>query len=200
MTTTITSPVSGFVNSLGSVQGTASDKIPPMTFASNLSTNSVSLGIQLVGTGWWNGTNFTSGSPVYYTVVNSTAPTPNTWTYAFAGNLPAAIAAASGQSIYLVSRSTDLAKNVEFPANSIPPGTGVTVNLDFDAPASTVTFPLNNGFVNAISSLTGTVGEVGPGLQSGVNSVKIAILQIGIMAGIGMELYFSSNGGNPIWN
>src|SRR5262249_30787424 len=98
-TSTIMSPVAGFVKTLTGVQGTASDVIPAMQFASKLSTGSVSVGIQLVGTGWWNGSDFTSGNPMYYTAVNSTTPSPNTWTYTFGGNLPGAIAAQSGQSI-----------------------------------------------------------------------------------------------------
>ena len=146
-----------------------------MQFASKLSTYSVSVGFELLGTGWWNGTDFTTPTPIYYQAVNSTVPVVNTWTYTLGGNLPAAIAAQSGQSIYIVSRSTDNAQNVEYPAGSVPAGVGITANLDFDAPVSSVTYPPNNGFTNNLSSMTGTATEVGPGAQSGVNTVSLAI-------------------------
>ncbi len=130
-------------------------------------------------------------------LLNSTVPNPNTWSYTFGGNLPAAIATLSGEGIYLISRSTDNAQNVEFPANSIPPGAGVTVNLDFDTPVSSVTYPANNSFKHNISSYVGTAIETGPGTQSGLSTVQIAIRRSNGDYWNGSA--FASNSGNPIW-
>src|SRR5207302_7910278 len=123
-TTAVTSPSAGYLTSWSSISGTASDRVGAPAHPSLLSTGAVSIAVQQVGLGWWNGTDFTGGNPNYnvFTVVNTTTTggSPNTWSTTLPGSFTSVLQ--SGATYFIVSRSVDNAANAEFgtTAGAIP--------------------------------------------------------------------------------
>ncbi len=165
-TSAVTSPVPGFLTAWSTISGVASDRVPAANHPSLLSTGAVSVAVQQMGLGWWNGGDFTGGSPNYnlFTVVNTTTTggSPNTWIT----NLPFGFtnSLVTGTTYFIVSRSTDNAGNTEFGA--IPPGVGVTVLYDSAPATSVITLPVNAISYNHLTTITGTANDAVSGLAN----------------------------------
>ena len=131
--------------------------------------------VQLVGTGWYTGSDFSGANPNYdlFTVVNTTPSNPNTWAVTNnAAFVTFQSKLTSGATYFIISRSTDLAGNVEFSTSAVPGGAGVNVTYNIVAPTATITQPLSTlkGVRPPISTISGTSSDL-----IKVSSVSIAI-------------------------
>src|SRR5439155_19301162 len=124
-TSSITSPAPGYITSWTSVSGLANDQIGSPANPAGIYSSSVTVAIQKVGSNWWNGASFGSAGPLYSSATFVGASS-GTWSYTLPANLQAALV--SGTTYFIVSRSTDIAGNVEFgpTAGAIPGGVGIS--------------------------------------------------------------------------
>src|SRR5205085_1971936 len=161
-----------------SVSGSASDRVGAPAHPALLSTGAVSVAVQQVGLGWWNGGDFTGSNPAYslFTVVNTTTTggSPNNWTTTLPGSFTGALV--SGTTYYIVPRAVDNVGNQEFgtTAGAIPGATGVTVLYDTAPANSSMTLPVAGVSYNNIPTITGTATDS----IAGVSRVEITIKNV----------------------
>src|SRR6185436_7751781 len=89
-TSTITSPANGaFLKTWISISGKTNDAAA--AHPAGVPTNGVGVAVKEIGTGWWNGSDFSGSNPDYsqFTIANTTTTSPNTWTFNLPGGFTA---------------------------------------------------------------------------------------------------------------
>ncbi|MFN0117549.1 MAG: hypothetical protein ACKVQC_04550, partial [Elusimicrobiota bacterium] len=184
-TSSITSPVAGYVTSLTSIAGTASDeRFGARNYEAKLGTYTIGVAFyDSVAIKWWDGSSFDGAGPTYFEVVNTTTAFPNTWSYSVPGALQSALI--DGRTYRIVPRAVDLAANAEFASSTAPAGIGINVIYDPNAPAVSIVTPNdatpaddNSPRLSTMSILSGNPyfgGSTADGTGTGVNLVQVRI-------------------------
>jgi hypothetical protein len=154
----VTFPANGaFVNSLGTISGSALDAVEP----GSVGVTGVGVAVRRVSDDfYWDGASFVGGPPVY-----NVASGTNPWTYTD-GALTGALA--DGATYFIVSRATDTLY-VEGPLSA-----GVTVYFDGSAPSAFIGEP-DAAFESSLTALTGTAVDA----HSGVAAVSLSVKHTG---------------------
>jgi hypothetical protein len=169
-TPVITFPVNGSTHDAASWAAGANSKITGTASDSLSGVASDQVAIQRASGNYWNGTSFSSATPVYTTTAGTTS-----WNLAFAAtNFPAD----SAYTVY--ARSTDAAGNVSASVTS-------TFNYDNTNPTVAMTFPAASGVYNAASwtagcataGICGTATDpTGAAYVSGLSAVTVSIKDV----------------------
>ncbi len=180
-TSAITSPATGIRSNVSTVNGTASDeRFGARSYEAKMGTYTVGVAILSVSDGkWWDESqvDFQATNPIYYEAVNSTTVAPNTWSYAVPAPLIGMLI--DGNVYRFVSRSVDLAGNVEFGASTAPAGIGVNVTYDATPPSVSIGSPVDatpaDDTQPRLSSLGTISGATNDGTGTGANLVQVRI-------------------------
>jgi hypothetical protein len=146
-TSNIANPAPGYIGTLPSITGTASDGS-----GSGVTTVQVSIYNQTDGS-YWQGSSW-AGANTWVTASGATS-----WSYS-------GTSWTSGKTYIIKSEATDAVGNTETP------GSGVTITYDATPPTSSITAPINGSALNSLAAIAGTATD---GTGSGVLNVKVSI-------------------------
>ena len=178
-TSSVTSPTPGYVTSLPTILGTATDeRFGVRAFEAKLGTYTVGVAIYDINAGlWWDTSSFGSLTPTYVQVINSTITNTTTWSYTVPGGLTSSLV--DGHAYQIVPRAVDLAGNAEFAASTAPPGVGIAFIYDAGAPTLTITNPNDATPADDTQPRLSTVGTIigtpSDASGTGVNLVQLRI-------------------------
>jgi hypothetical protein len=171
-TSAVTYPLTGLTTGFAYIAGTAMDeRYAARQWEAKLSSYTVKVAVKSLTTdvGWWDGSAFAAGNPVWYEANNSTTVTPNQFRYNLPGAMITKLTEAASQdparSYRIVTWSYDLALNPEYGPQAsepleadIPAGTGRVVTFDSERPVTAITMP-NAANHNTLINITGTADD-----------------------------------------
>ncbi len=148
----ITAPYAAFHSALAVIAGTAK---PVLDYA--ITGTEITIQRTSSPANYWNGTDFTAATPVWFKASGQTA-----WTYN-----ASAIPWANGAAYQVVARSSDTALNYSIPYATAP------FTFDTSAPSAFISTPAAGPFVETPALLAGTAQDPYP--NSGVSYVKLTL-------------------------